>query len=126
MHWDMPGWVTEIRDNVARDPKTSATSHFQIPWVFGAADLDEAIEMASSFSVADFADRIGCPFLVAHGENDRQVPLEDARRLLEAVGSDDKTLIAFSVDDGGAEHVQVDNRQVGVDAIADWLKRRFE
>jgi len=126
MHWDMPGWVTEIRDNVARDPKTSATSHFQIPWVFGASDLDEAIDMAADFSVADFADRISCPFLVAHGENDRQVPIEDARRLLEVVGSSDKTLIAFSVDDGGAEHVQVDNRQVGVDAIADWLKQRFE
>lgn len=126
MHWDMPGWVTEIRDNVARDPKTSATSHFQIPWVFGAADLDEAIEMASSFNVADFAHKISCPFLVAHGDNDRQVPIEDARRLLDAVGSEDKTLIAFSALDGGAEHVQVDNRQVGVDAIADWLKQRFE
>jgi dienelactone hydrolase len=125
MHWDMPGWVTEIRDNVAHDPKISATSHFQVPWVLGASDLDEAIEMASSFNVADFADRISCPFLVAHGENDRQVPLEDARRLLDAVGSEDKTLIAFSAEDGGAEHVQVDNRQVGIDAIADWLQRRF-
>lgn len=125
MHWDMPGWVAEIRDNVARDPKSSATSTFQVPWVFGASDLDEAIGMASSFSVADFAGRIRCPFLVAHGENDRQVPIEDARRLLEAVGSEDKTLIAFTREDGGAEHVQVDNRQVGVDAIADWLSERF-
>lgn len=125
MHWDMPGWVSEIKDNVSRDPKSSATSNFQVPWVFGAADLDEAIEMAASFSVADFAERITCPFLVAHGENDRQVPIEDARRLLDVVGSEDKTLIAFGVEDGGAEHVQVDNRQVGVDAIADWLEKRF-
>ena len=125
MHWDMPGWVTEIRDQVMRDPKTSATSKFQIPWVFGADDLDTAIEMASGFSAADFAHKIRCAFLVAHGENDRQVPIEDARRLLEAVGSEDKTLIAFSPEDGGAEHVQVDNRQVGVDAIADWLAVRF-
>jgi pimeloyl-ACP methyl ester carboxylesterase len=125
MHWDMPGWVSEIRDKVARDPKSSATSNFQVPWVFGASDLDKAIEVASSFSAADFAARISCPFLVAHGENDRQVPIEDARKLLEAVGSEDKTMITFTADDGGAEHVQVDNRQVGVDAIADWLEPRL-
>ena len=125
MHWDMPEWVTEIRDSVARDPKISATSHFQIPWVFGADDLDEAIEIASRFNLVGVADRIKCPFLVAHGENDRQVPFEDARKLVEVVGSKDKTLLAFSAEDGGAEHVQVDNRQVGVDAIADWLAPRF-
>ena len=125
MHWDMPEWVTEIRDSVARNPKTSATSHFQIPWVFGADDLDEAIEIASRFNLVGVADRIKCPFLVAHGENDRQVPFEDARKLVEVVGSKDKTLLAFSAEDGGAEHVQVDNRQVGVDAIADWLAPRF-
>ena len=125
MHWDMPEWVAEIRDSVARNPKTSATSHFQIPWVFGADDLDEAIEIASRFNLVGVADRIKCPFLVAHGENDRQVPFEDARKLVEVVGSKDKTLLAFSAEDGGAEHVQVDNRQVGVDAIADWLAPRF-
>jgi len=125
MHWDMPEWVAEIRDSVARNPKTSATSHFQIPWVFGADDLDEAIEIASRFNLVGVADRIKCPFLVAHGENDRQVPFEDARKLVEVVGSKDKTLLAFSAEHGGAEHVQVDNRQVGVDAIADWLAPRF-
>ena len=125
MHWDLAAWVREIRDAVATDPKSSATSHFQVPWVFGASGLDEAIEMAARFNLADVAERIQCPFLVAHGENDRQVPIEDARKLLDAVGSEDKTLIAFTAEDGGAEHVQVDNRQVGVDAIADWLEPRL-
>lgn len=125
MHWDMPGWVREIRDSVAQNPLTSATSNFQIPWVFGASDLDAAMEMAKKFNLDGVAKDIECSFLVAHGENDRQVPLEDAEKLLEAVGSTDKTLIAFSEEDGGAEHVQVDNRQVGVDAIADWLAERL-
>jgi len=125
MHWDLAGWVREIRDTVATNPKASATSHFQVPWVFGASSLEEAIEMAARFSLVDVAERIQCPVLVAHGENDRQVPIEDARKLVEAVGSEDKTLIAFSAEDGGAEHVQVDNRQVGVDAIADWLEPRL-
>jgi alpha-beta hydrolase superfamily lysophospholipase len=125
MHWDLASWVREIRDSVAADPKTSATSHFQVPWVFGVPGLDEAIEMASEFNLGDVAGRVRCPFLVAHGENDRQVPIEDARKLLEAIGSEDKSLIAFTAEGGGAEHVQVDNRQVGVDAIADWLEPRL-
>jgi dienelactone hydrolase len=125
MHWDLASWVREIRDSVAADPKTSATSHFQVPWVFGVPGLDEAIEMASEFNLVDVAGRVRCPFLVAHGENDRQVPIEDARKLLEAIGSEDKSLIAFTAEGGGAEHVQVDNRQVGVDAIADWLEPRL-
>jgi alpha-beta hydrolase superfamily lysophospholipase len=125
MHWDLASWVREIRDSVAADPKTSAASHFQVPWVFGVPGLDEAIEMASEFNLGDVAGRVRCPFLVAHGENDRQVPIEDARKLLEAIGSEDKSLIAFTAEGGGAEHVQVDNRQVGVDAIADWLEPRL-
>jgi len=27
----------------------------------------------------------------------------------------------FSAEDGGAEHAHVDNRQVGVDFVADWI-----
>jgi hypothetical protein len=41
--------------------------------------------------------------------------------LYEMIGSKRKTYKVFTVDDGGAEHCQVDNRQVGVDYIADWI-----
>jgi hypothetical protein len=27
----------------------------------------------------------------------------------------------FTAEDGGAEHAHVDNRQVGVDFVADWI-----
>jgi fermentation-respiration switch protein FrsA (DUF1100 family) len=59
--------------------------------------------------------------LVAHGDRDRIVPLDSARMLYEMIGSKRKTYKVFTVDDGGAEHCQVDNRQVGVDYIADWI-----
>jgi len=32
-----------------------------------------------------------------------------------------KTLKVFSAEEGGAEHVHVDNRQVAIDFAADWL-----
>lgn len=121
MLWNMEEWVTGIRDAVRSDEKKSAQSHFQVPWVFGAKDLDDAIEMAKRFNLAGVAGRIECPFLVLHGENDRIVPLDSAQKLYDAVGSKRKTIKVFTAREGGTEHVQVDNRQVGVDYIADWL-----
>jgi dipeptidyl aminopeptidase/acylaminoacyl peptidase len=121
MHWDMEEWVETIRRNIAADPKRSSTSFFQVPWVLGTKDLDDAVPVARRFNLNGVADDIECPVLVAHGEADRIVPLEDAEKLVEAIGSDNATLMVFTAEQGGAEHVQVDNRQVGVDAIADWL-----
>ncbi len=121
MHWKMEEWVDGIRRAVKSDARKSAQSHFQVPWVFGVKDLDEAVEMAKRFDLAGVAGRIECPFLVAHGANDRIVPPDSARRLYDAVGSRRKTLKIFTAGEGGAEHCQVDNRQVGVDYIADWI-----
>jgi dipeptidyl aminopeptidase/acylaminoacyl peptidase len=81
--------------------------------------------MAKRFSLAEVASDIECPLLVVHGENDRIVPLESARRLFAAAGSKHKTLKIFTAAEGGAEHCQVDNRQLGVDYIADWLTPIF-
>ncbi len=121
MHWNMEEWVDTIRAAARSDAKQSAQSHFQVPWVFGARDLDHAVEMAKQFNLHDVAKRIECAFLVAHGENDRIVPLDSAQKLFDAVGSKNKTFKIFTAEEGGAEHVQVDNRQVGVDYIADWI-----
>ncbi len=121
MHWSLEEWVDGIRRMVRDDPKKSAQSHFQVPWVFGAKDLDEAVDMAKKFNLAGVAGSIECPFLVVHGENDRIVPLDSAKKLYAAVGSKNKTLKIFTAAEGGAEHCQVDNRQVGVNYIADWL-----
>ena len=121
MHWNMEEWVDGIRRAVRTDAKTSAQSHFQVPWAFGAKDLDQAVEMAKRFTLAGVAGKIECPLLVVHGENDRIVPLDSAKKLYEAAGSTRKHLKIFTAAEGGAEHCQVDNRQVGVDYIADWI-----
>jgi hypothetical protein len=49
------------------------------------------------------------------------VPVENAPKLFEAIGSKKKTLKIFTTEEGGAEHAHVDNRQVGIDYAADWL-----
>jgi fermentation-respiration switch protein FrsA (DUF1100 family) len=57
-----------------------------------------------------------------HGENDRIVPVEEARTLYERIGSRKKTLKIYTREDGGAEHCQVDDRPMGVDYMADWIE----
>lgn len=121
MHWNIYDWVNTIKKVTQVDAKKSAQSSFQVPWVFGAKDLDSALEMAKRFDLTDVAGRIECPLLILHGENDRIVPLDSAQKLYDAAGCKRKTLKIFTVEEGGAEHCQVDNRQVGVDYIADWF-----
>ena len=103
-----------------------AQSNFQWRWVAGAKDEDEGIEIAKKFSLKDVAKNITCPFLVTHAGNDRVVPVENAQKLYDAVGSTNKTIKIFTTEEGGAEHAHVDNRQVGIDFAADWLAENMK
>ena len=108
-----------------KDHNSVATSHFQLPWVLGTKDMDSAMEKLKKFTLAGVAEKITCPFLITWGEEDKLTPREVALQLHEAVGSKDKTLKIFTPAEGGAEHCQVDNRQVGTDYICDWLAERL-
>ena len=121
LHWDLAGWQTRIREKARQEGTGVAQSNFQFQWVVGAADADAAIEIARKFTLQEVAGRIVMPFLVTHGANDRVVPVENAQKLYDAVGSSRKTLRIFTAEDGGAEHAHVDNRQVGIDFVADWI-----
>jgi len=121
MHASIYEWVLRIKTVTQSDSRKSAQSAFQVPWVFGAKDLDEALEMSRRFDLEGVAQKIECPVLVVHGDQDRIVPLDSARKLYDMIGSARKTYKVFTADEGGAEHCQVDNRQVGVDYIADWI-----
>ena len=95
-------------------------------WVFGVADNDELLEIAKRITLRDVADKISCPFLIVHGENDRQVPVAHAREVYEgAVNSPDRELKVFTKEEGGGEHVNFDNPGLAVDYLADWLERRL-
>jgi len=122
LHWDLAAWQSHIKEKNAASPKTVAQSNFQFQYVVGAATPDEAIEIARRFSLKDVARQIRCPFLVTHGGNDRVVPVENAQKLYDAVGSPNKSIKIFTTEEGGAEHAHVDNRQVGIDYTADWLE----
>ena len=122
LHWDLAGWQEKIRQKNANSPKSVAQSNFQFRWVVGAETQEEGIEIAKKFTLKDVAQHITCPFLVTHGGNDRVVPVENAQKLYDAVGSKNKTIKIFTTQEGGAQHAHVDNRQIGIDFAADWLE----
>ena len=121
LHWDLAAWQIRIKEKAQAEGNKVAQSNFQFQWVVGAADADAGIEVAKRFTLKDVAQQITMPFLVTHGANDRVVPAENAQKLFDAIGSKRKTLRVFTAEDGGAEHAHVDNRQVGVDFVADWI-----
>ena len=71
-------------------------------------------------------ERIRVPFLVTHGANDRQIPIEYAHRSYDqAVNSPDRELKIFTAREGGVEHVSADNMEPVQSYIADWVAERF-
>lgn len=99
-----------------------ATPFFQLTWVLGTETVEEAMERLKDFRLEGVADKIDCALLVVHGENDRQVPLWAAERTYEAATSSPRReLKVFTLDEGGAEHCQVDNVTMATDYIYDWI-----
>lgn len=93
-----------------------------VSWVMGVDSMEEVQARADQMTLKGILDRIRCPLLVVHGENDRQVPLEFAQRTYdEAINSSQRELKIHRVADGGSEHCSVDNRELTIDYIAHWI-----
>jgi len=93
----------------------------QIKWILGVDSYEEALEVLEDYRLEEVAKEIDCKVCIVHGEDDKQIPVEDARRLFNAVGSKEKTLKIFTSDEGGAEHCQGDNRTLARTYISDWI-----
>lgn len=110
---------------ILRDPNAARSVTNWIDhalWVYGAKDADEAYGKIAAMTLEGVAERIECPLLVVHGENDRQVPLDQAHRTVEAaVNSPRRDLRIFTAAEGGAEHCQGDLFSIGIDCMADWV-----
>jgi dienelactone hydrolase len=93
-----------------------------VQWVFGAKDLDDFFTKAEAMHLNGVLDRIRVPFLVTHGENDRQIPLKYAHETFgQLVNSPRKDLMIFDASTGGVEHSSLDNPANAGNQIADWL-----
>jgi dipeptidyl aminopeptidase/acylaminoacyl peptidase len=120
-HFDYHEAWTRRRQLMESGSSRISAPKFQLPWVLGVADMDSAMEKLRDFTLAGIAEKMRCPFFCIHGENDTIVPVEFAKRLYEAVGSENKTLRILTAEDFGSEHCQEDNRQIGANIVADWI-----
>lgn len=113
-------WVRRLQgDGIAGAPT------FQLMFITGTDTMDAAVEAIRDFRVADFANRITCPFLIMHGAEDKQVLMDDANEMFAAIASPDKSMVIFDGANGGAAHTQFDNHLPALQVCADWLASRI-
>lgn len=97
-----------------------------VQWVFGASSFDDFMAKAQHMHLDGILERIRVPFLVTHGEQDRQIPLQYAQRTFDQlVNSPDRELVVFTEREGGVEHNSLDNPSNAGNLIADWLAERL-
>ncbi len=93
-----------------------------VAWVFGKSSVEEVIAVSEKLSLKGILDRIKCPILCIHGENDRQIPLRQAKQLIaDCTSSPRAELHVQTLADGGAEHCGVDNVAPTREFICDWV-----
>ena len=120
-------WGEVQRRRLAREGDRPVPHYWEhVQWVWGQSDLDEFIRFVSRVTLAGMLGRIVVPFLITHGEHDRQIPLKYAHMTYaDAVNSPKRELKIFTSRDGGVEHVSADNMTVCRDYIADWIAETF-
>lgn len=95
-------------------------------WIFGTETREEALAVAHRMTLRGVADRIRCPLLIVHGENDQQADLTHAQRSYDAaVNARTRELKVFRLSDGGAEHCQLDNLWYATDYMTDWFAEQL-
>ncbi len=119
------GEVQEKRLN--REGENPVPHYWQhVHWVWGAKDMDAFMEIARKVTLDGILDRVKVPFLVTHGENDRQISVDYAHQTYDQlVNSPKRELKIFDRRTGGVEHVSLDNMSYGRDFIADWIAETF-
>jgi len=118
----------EVQQKRLRREGENPVPHYwnHVMWVFGAADMDDFHEKSKGMTLDGVMQRIEVPFLVTHGEKDRQIALDYAHRsFAQLTGTADKELKIFTAREGGVEHVGADNMSFGRDYIADWFATKL-
>ncbi len=114
----------EVQDRRLEREGEHPVPHYwaHVCWAFGARDIDDFRAKSADMHLDGVMERISVPFLVTHGQKDRQISLEYARRSYDRlVNSPKRELKIFTEREGGVEHVGADNMSFACDYIADWF-----
>jgi dipeptidyl aminopeptidase/acylaminoacyl peptidase len=116
-------WAEVQQKRLKREGENPVPHYWaHVMWVFGARDMDDFLAKSAGMHLNGVMERIKVPFLVTHGEKDRQIALDYARQSYDQlVNSPRRELKIFTEREGGVEHVGADNMSFGRDYIADWF-----
>ncbi len=114
----------EVQQKRLRREGENPVPHYwaHVMWAFGAEDMDDFHARSAAMTLDGVMERITVPFLVTHGEKDRQISIDYAHRSFDQLTSSPRReLKIFTAHEGGVEHVGADNMAYGRDYIADWF-----
>jgi len=97
-----------------------------VMWVFGKDTKEAFMEWAPNMDLTEVIANIKVPFLITHGEGDRQIPIEYANQSFnQAINAPSKELHIATKDHFEIEHCGADNGTYLRDYIADWVSETF-
>ena len=80
-------WRDRFERLAKADTPSLSVAAQHISWVLNVKTQDEVLKALEPFKLDGAVQKIICPFLMLHGEGDEQIPLPEARKCFDAVGS---------------------------------------
>lgn len=116
-------WAEVQQKRLKREGENPVPHYWaHVMWAFGAKDMKDFHAKSAAMTLNGVMERIRVPFLVTHGEKDRQIALDYAHQAHDQLtNSPRRELKVFTAREGGVEHVGADNMSYGRDYIADWF-----
>jgi dienelactone hydrolase len=97
-----------------------------VMWVWGQPSMDDFMAYVPRITLNGHMQNMTVPYLITHGANDRQIPIEYAHQSHDqAVNAPDLELKFFTDREGGVEHVSADNMEPSRSYICDWVAARL-
>lgn len=98
-----------------------------LKWVFGSDSIEGVVAKADQFTLEGAIDKIRCPFLIVHGEEDfvGTQHATDAYDYARKHGVNVE-IKWFSAEETGASHCQIDNLTIGMEYVCDWLAKTLK
>jgi len=116
-------WGAVQRRRLEREGERPVPHYWEhVLWVWGHENIGAFTDFADNVNLDGVVEKITVPFLICHGENDRQIPVAYAHRSYEqAVNSPNRHLRLFTAEEGATEHIGLDHLSHTSTYIADWV-----
>ncbi|TXS90302.1 alpha/beta hydrolase [Parahaliea maris] len=120
-------WGQRQQERLANEGENPVPHYWDhVMWVWGKDSMEAFMDYMPNVTLDGQIEKMKMPFLVTHGEGDRQIPVANAHRSYEqAVNCSKRHLRIFTKADFEIEHCGADNGTGMRDYIADWCAETF-